>query len=194
MKSILITITMLLSFSLHAEREMDYGMDHDMVDEANYSNVCNDVESDFTVSFPFADKSIKTVSDYSEEGRTLGTSTRPHYGIDLGAKYGTDVLAAHDGVVTAAYEDTQWGNGKHVSLETEDGLHGSAYLHLSVISVSKGTKVKTGDKIGQVGNSGFVYGGTGVHLHFSYKVWCSGSGQFVYRDPSDKFLDYLAAK
>jgi murein DD-endopeptidase MepM/ murein hydrolase activator NlpD len=197
MKLILVIAAMLISFSLHAElsyyssanHEMDYApLDENMSNEEMKSvSGCEKLKDNFEIAFPLGDKSLPIASAFSQ-ARTIGGVTEPHWGIDVNAKYGADVYAAHDGIVTEAYNDTRWGNGNHVSLKTKDGSHATAYLHLSKISVSQSSKVITaGTKIGEVGNSGYS---TGVHLHFSYKVWCPAFGKFMYRNPVDRFLDY----
>lgn len=196
MKLILIITTMLLSCSLHAElsfysgvdREVDYApLDQKLTEDVmSKAAGCENLKDDFTFAFPLEDKSLPIASSFSK-ARTVNGVTEPHWGVDFNAKYGANVYAAHDGVVTAAYEDTKWGNGKHVVLKTNDGQHGTAYLHLSRISTKQNAKVKVGDIIGAVGNSGYS---TGVHLHFSYKLWCSAVNDFVYRNPAGKFSDY----
>ena len=88
---------------------------------------------------------------------------RFHAGTDLGAEYGTPVLATQDGVVTSA--DYAGGYGLMVVLEhdVEDTQLQSRYAHLSDITVEPGATVKKGDVIGLVGSTGVS---TGPHLHF----------------------------
>ncbi|MFA6251610.1 MAG: peptidoglycan DD-metalloendopeptidase family protein [Candidatus Paceibacterota bacterium] len=90
---------------------------------------------------------------------------RFHYGLDFRASVGTSVKAMADGVVEGA-GDTDVACkgasfGKWIFIKYDNGLS-STYGHLSVISVKKGQKVKTGDVVGLSGNTG---SSTGPHLH-----------------------------
>ena len=85
---------------------------------------------------------------------------RPHYGIDYAAPKGTAVRAAAGGKVVFA--GSKSGYGKVVEIMHDSGLK-TLYGHLNSYSVKKGQRVKNGQKIAQVGNSGLS---TGPHLHF----------------------------
>ena len=85
---------------------------------------------------------------------------RPHYGIDYAAPKGTAVRAAAGGKVVFA--GSKSGYGKVVEIMHDSGLK-TLYGHLNSYSVKKGQRVKSGQKIAQVGNSGLS---TGPHLHF----------------------------
>jgi len=89
----------------------------------------------------------------------LGYS-RMHKGMDFRAGYGTPILAAADGRVSAA----GWGGGygKIVRLSHAGGLS-SVYGHMSRIVARSGTSVKQGQVIGYVGSTGLS---TGPHLHY----------------------------
>ncbi len=87
-----------------------------------------------------------------------------HGGMDFTAKPGTPIYATGDGKVTFADYATN-GYGMHVIID-----HGfdyeTLYAHLSKIEVRKGQKVKRGDVIGLVGNSGLS---SGPHLHYEVR-------------------------
>lgn len=85
---------------------------------------------------------------------------RPHYGVDYAAPNGTSVRAAANGKVVFA--GIKNGYGKVVEIAHENGLK-TLYAHLSKITAQNGQRVKTGQTIGKVGNSGLS---TGPHLHF----------------------------
>lgn len=85
---------------------------------------------------------------------------RPHYGIDYAAPKGTSVRAAASGKVV--FVGSKSGYGKAVEIIHDSGLK-TLYAHLHTYSVKKGQRVKSGQKIAQVGNSGLS---TGPHLHF----------------------------
>lgn len=83
-----------------------------------------------------------------------------HKGIDFAAPTGTPVYAAGDGVIT--FSGWRGGYGKYVSVK-HNGTYTTAYAHLSAIGVKNGQRVKQGQIIGRVGNTG---NSTGPHLHF----------------------------
>ena len=85
---------------------------------------------------------------------------RPHYGIDYAAPKGTSVRAAAGGKVV--FVGNKSGYGKAVEIIHDSGLK-TLYAHLHTFSVKKGQRVKSGQKIAQVGSSGLS---TGPHLHF----------------------------
>ena len=83
-----------------------------------------------------------------------------HKGIDLGAGYGTPVVAAASGQVVLATSGGGYGN--YIIVRHGDGLE-TLYAHLSDIYVSLGQYVGQGEIIGAVGCTGWC---TGNHLHF----------------------------
>ena len=85
---------------------------------------------------------------------------KTHTGLDIGAAYGADILAADGGTVTLA--GTNGGYGNCVMIDHGNG-YVTLYGHLSSISVSSGQSVSQGETIGYVGDTGIV---TGPHLHF----------------------------
>ncbi len=105
---------------------------------------------------------------------------RPHNGIDFTAKIGTPIYATGDGVVRFAGRGSGFGN--HVKID-----HGFGYLtvyaHMSRLAVRKGQKVKRGQVIGYVGNTGLS---AGPHLHYEvhYKGKPVNPIFYFYRDLS----------
>jgi murein DD-endopeptidase MepM/ murein hydrolase activator NlpD len=86
---------------------------------------------------------------------------RYHAAIDLAASTGTTVKASMDGrVATAGYNATY---GKFIILSHSNGFQ-TLYAHLNATSVSQGSYVSQGAKIGEVGSTGYS---TGPHLHFA---------------------------
>ncbi|UPS91936.1 MULTISPECIES: M23 family metallopeptidase [unclassified Bizionia] len=84
-----------------------------------------------------------------------------HYGMDFTAPRGTPVYASGDGVVTRADSQSS-GYGKHIRIDHGFG-YVSLYGHLYKYNVKKNQKVKRGDLIGFVGNTGRS---SGAHLHY----------------------------
>ena len=90
------------------------------------------------------------------------TKTRKmHFGMDFTAKRGTPVYATGNGVVKRA-DSRSSGFGKHIRIDHGFGYI-SLYAHLSKYNVRRGQKVKRGDIIGYVGNTGRS---AGPHLHY----------------------------
>jgi murein DD-endopeptidase MepM/ murein hydrolase activator NlpD len=85
-----------------------------------------------------------------------------HNGIDIGAPTGTPVYATSSGtVVSVGFNNNSYG--KWVVIRHNDGYF-SLYGHLSQQRVSNGQTVNRGDRIGDIGATGFA---TGPHLHFT---------------------------
>lgn len=104
-------------------------------------------------------------SDYGYRKQpTAGASTN-HKGIDIGAPYGSNIVAASDGTVIAYGYSSSMGN--YVKLQHANGLQ-TIYMHMSRIgNLSTGQKVSSGATIGYVGSTGVS---TGPHLHFAALV------------------------
>lgn len=93
--------------------------------------------------------------------------TKLHEGIDFTAPIGTDIYATGDGVVTET-EYSKVGYGNFIVINHGFGYE-TKYAHLSKIMVKRGQKIKRGQVIGHVGNTGKS---TAPHLH--YEVHKSG--------------------
>ena len=89
---------------------------------------------------------------------------RFHSGIDVGAPYGTHIVAADAGTVVARGYSGSAGNYIHVN-------HGNGivtrYYHCSSLVASTGDNVQKGQVIAYVGSTG---ASTGPHLHFEVRV------------------------
>jgi lipoprotein NlpD len=86
-----------------------------------------------------------------------------HDGIDIAAPEGTVIGAAADGEVIYAGE--QAGYGEVVIVRHDDGLV-TLYAHNSRVLVGAGARVRRGDAIARVGQTGRT---TGPHLHFEVR-------------------------
>ena len=114
---------------------------------------------------PFKTNSVRVTSPYGN--RTLNGATDNHKGYDMVGVGSTEVIAAVGGTVATSQIITdksnltwQWGN--YVCIKTDDGQY-HYYCHLASRAVTKGQRVKAGDKIGVMGNTGYSFG---AHLHF----------------------------
>lgn len=90
-----------------------------------------------------------------------GVKRNPHAGTDIAAKEGTPIKSASDGVVVLAAPDLFY-SGNVVVVDHGYGLH-TIYAHMKEIHVKRGDKVKQGDILGLVGQTGRA---TGPHLHW----------------------------
>lgn len=114
---------------------------------------------------PIAINDFRRISDYYGTRRDPFTGNkRMHYGMDFIGSVGTDIYATGDGtVVKAAF--TNFGYGKEVVINHGFGYK-TIYAHLRNIKVEKGDKVKRGDVVGTLGNTGRS---TGPHLHYEVR-------------------------
>jgi murein DD-endopeptidase MepM/ murein hydrolase activator NlpD len=87
-----------------------------------------------------------------------------HEGLDVGAPYGTPVMAPADGIVTFSGEKA--GFGKFVQVDHGYGIE-TIYAHNQSLGVRSGEKVKRGALLAAVGNTGHS---TGPHLHYEVRV------------------------
>lgn len=117
-------------------------------------------------------------------GGEFSHSGRSEYALDFMMPEGTPVLAAREGVVIMAQDESDRGgpsrkysdDSNYIVIRHEDGTLGEyAHLQKNGVLVEIGQKVKRGDKIGLSGNTGFS---SGPHLHFMVtKVTEDGTSQ-----------------
>lgn len=85
---------------------------------------------------------------------------KTHNGVDIGASYGTNVLAADSGVVVLSKSSSSYGN--YIVINHGSG-NTTLYAHMSKRLVSAGDSVTQGQVIGLVGSTGIS---NGPHIHF----------------------------
>lgn len=86
-----------------------------------------------------------------------------HAGMDFADRVGSPLVAAGDGTVT--YSGWRMGYGNAVEITHKNGFM-TRYAHMSRAIAKSGTKIKAGDLVGLLGNSGRS---TGPHLHFEIR-------------------------
>ena len=126
------------------------------------------------------------LKDLTRFGSAFGMRLHPihrimkmHTGIDLTAPTGTKIYAPGDGVVFRAGRAGGYGN--HIRIDHGYG-YVTVYGHLSKILIRPGQKVKRGDVIGLVGNTGLS---TSPHLHYEVRI----NGKWV--NPVNFYADDL---
>lgn len=87
-----------------------------------------------------------------------------HAGIDLAAPRGTTIMSADGGTIVQAGWNS--GYGYCVTVDHGGGVK-TLYGHMSKVSVSVGQRVAQGEKIGEVGSTGYS---TGNHCHFEIHI------------------------
>ena len=88
---------------------------------------------------------------------------RAHLGVDYRAPAGAPVVAVADGVVVSAA--ASGGSGRMVHVRHANGYE-TEYLHLSMMAVHAGARVRQGELIGRVGATGLA---TAPHLDYRLK-------------------------
>ena len=97
-----------------------------------------------------------------------------HFALDMQEKdangnVGGPVYAAEDGTVIRADYGWDGGYGNVLEIDHGNGLI-TLYGHNKELYVKVGDNVKRGQTIGYMGNTGLVYGKTGVHIHFEVRL------------------------
>ena len=103
-------------------------------------------------------------SPYGYRVHPIFGTLRFHSGIDIGAYYGSSILAADSGIVIEA----GWigGYGNTVMID-HGGGYSTLYGHCSQLYVRIGQMVNQGEPIAAVGSTG---NSTGPHLHFEVRI------------------------
>jgi murein DD-endopeptidase MepM/ murein hydrolase activator NlpD len=158
--------------------------------------VVRDVASDGTVRYFDEKGSMPTKSflrypvQFTRIGSMFSTArfhpilqiSRPHNGVDFSAPIGTPVRSVGDGIVVHSGYSATTGYMVRIA---HDSRYVTEYMHLSKISndARKGARVRRGEVIGNVGNTGLS---SGPHLHFG--LFDRGS----YVDPPKAVLAAIA--
>ena len=137
---------------------------------------------------PISNKTLTHLhTTFGERRHPVLGYVRDHKGLDFTADVGTPVYATGDGVVETAYFSESFGNV--IFIDHNFGYQ-TRYAHLSRFNVRKAQKIKRGDIIGFVGDTGLS---RGPHLH--YEVLYNGLQinpiNFFQRDLSNKEYEKL---
>ncbi len=125
----------------------------------------DDPRTDFLA--PFIWPSIGPISGVYGSQRILNGQPRwPHFGVDVAAPKGSNVIAPAGGIISLAHPNMFFSGGT-IILDHGHGLS-STFLHLSQLLVKVGDKVQQGDLIAKVGDTGRV---TGAHLDWRMNLF-----------------------
>lgn len=121
------------------------------------------VYSDSQFIWPVPSCTLLT-SPYGYRTHPILDYERLHAGLDIGAKFGEEIIAADGGTVLIAEYSDSYGN--FVLIDHGD-RYSTAYGHMSEIAVEAGQEIKQGELIGYIGSTGWS---TGPHLHFEIRL------------------------
>jgi len=130
---------------------------------------------------PVANKQlIALASGYGLRIHPIYKVKKMHTGIDFAAAIGTPIYATADGVIDKLNVSFS-GYGKMIEIDHGFGYR-TRYAHMHGFAVRQGQKIKRGDLIGYVGDTGLS---TAPHLH--YEVFVNG----VHANPVHYFFNDL---
>lgn len=127
------------------------------------------IRTSAALAFPVAGRSSRDVGSVFGDPRDNGN--RDHHGIDIFAARGTPVVATSDAYVRRVNETPR--GGRVIWLHDEQRGISVYYAHLDSQLVAAGTRVRAGDTLGMVGNTGNARA-TPPHLHFG--IYSRGEG------------------
>lgn len=115
---------------------------------------------------PISNKDLKrTASGWGMRLDPIYKTNKFHEGLDFSAPIGTEIYVTGDGVVKTVHKSAI-GYGNYVEVDHGFG-YTTLYAHMSEFKARVGQKVKRGEVIGFVGNTGKS---TGPHLHYEVRI------------------------
>ncbi len=94
---------------------------------------------------------------------------RGHYALDIASRARGPIYAAASGKVIKAAYGWNGGYGNYVIIDHGNGMQ-TLYGHNERLYVQEGQYVEQGQTVAWMGNSGRVYGATGIHVHFEVRI------------------------
>lgn len=134
------------------------------IEEAR-KNASNQYQFDPGTGFywPLPKERVSVTSFFGPRTHPITGKYHNHSGTDIGAYSGTEIYAAHGGIVLTSAYHASYGN--YVVLSRGDGIT-TLYAHMSKRAVKVGDVVSQGQVIGYVGSTG---SSTAPHLHFEVR-------------------------
>lgn len=120
----------------------------------------------FLMRQPVKSEDVRLTSGFGMRFHPLLNVRKLHTGVDWSAAPGSPIMAAGNGTVEEAQYKGQ--NGNYIRIRHANGYQ-TSYSHMSrfAAGASVGQKVRQGQVIGYVGNTGLS---TGPHLHFEVMI------------------------
>lgn len=113
---------------------------------------------------PLENKDLRRVaSGFGIRWHPIIKTRKMHFGMDFSAKTGTPIYATANGVIKRI--SSKGSFGKHIIINHGFGYE-TLYAHMNRFATRKGQKVKRGEIIGYVGNTGMS---AGPHLHYEIR-------------------------
>ena len=143
---------------------------------------------------PVTNEDLKrTASGWGYRIHPIYKVRKMHWGMDFTSPVGTPVYATGNGVVVEVTGSKRSRVGLGLSIKIDHGYgYETVYGHLNSFNVKRGQKVKRGDVIAYVGNTG---GSTAPHLH--YEVHKNGKkvnpAYYYYKDLTPQEYDKMIA-
>ena len=94
---------------------------------------------------------------------------KQHFAIDVANRMNTPIYASASGKVVKSADGWNYGYGRYIVVDHGNGIE-TLYAHNNVRKVEVGDEVKTGQLIGLMGNTGNVWGPTGIHIHYEVRI------------------------
>jgi murein DD-endopeptidase MepM/ murein hydrolase activator NlpD len=120
----------------------------------------------------------------ARHGDRPGECRSGHCGVDIGGEaWGEPIMAVHEGIVDRVKRVDEGNGGMYVRIAHRDGKVFSQYFHLAAIPrrLSEGDRVRAGQIIGLLGDTGVKE--SNPHLHFTISVKPSPTAREIYMDP-----------
>ncbi len=130
---------------------------------------------------PLGDGNGRVTSPFGRRLHPVSKRPSMHIGIDLAAYQGHPIYAVGDGKIYTLRNTGRLGYGKYIVIQHDNELY-TLYGHQLKHNVRSGQRVKAGDIIGYVGNTGTS---TGPHLHFEVR---SSPNSSTALDPANFFV------
>ena len=102
-----------------------------------------------------------------------------HFAIDIANRMNTPIYASASGVVIESDDGWNYGYGNYIIIDHGNDIK-TLYAHNNVRKVEVGEEVKTGQLISLMGNTGNVWGPTGIHLHYEVRIRGRKANPFNY--------------
>jgi murein DD-endopeptidase MepM/ murein hydrolase activator NlpD len=171
------TSTYSLEFDVSSEDSLLLRLQPELLSSGEYTLTISVAPS---LAFPVAHPQARIASFW---GASRDAGARSHEGIDIFAPRGTPVVAAADGYVGSVTVNNLGGNV--VFMRPEGKNYSLYYAHLDTQIVTSGERVKSGDTLGTVGNTGNART-TPPHLHFGIYTSAGAINPLPFVEPGVK--------